>query len=256
MKISVGGFTVNYTDEGSGEVLVILQGWGTHAELYASLSARLSHIMRVIVPDLPGFGQTREPPEPWCADDYADFVLDFLSALKISRAYLLGHSNGGRITMKLVTRPSGISVPKIVLMDSSGIVPAKTPGQKLSLRLYKAAKALLSTRIGTRLFPGTLDRLREKRGSADYKAASPLMRATMVKLVNEDFRTIMPMITQPTLLIWGDKDSVTPISDARIMEKLIPDAGIVTVSGAGHYSFLDRPEHVGRVLEYFLGGSQ
>ena len=81
----------------------------------------------------------------------------------------------------------------------------------------------------------------KKKGSADYQAASPKMRAIMSKCVNEDLRNRLPGIKEPTLLIWGEKDTATPLSDAELMEKAIPDAGLVSFPDCGHYSFLDNP---------------
>lgn len=86
-----------------------------------------------------------------------------------------------------------------------------------------------------------LDRMRAKNGSSDYRNSTPRMRAIMSKCVNEDLRYAMPSIKAPTLLIWGEEDTATPLSDAKIMESLIPDAGLVSFPGCGHYSFLDNP---------------
>ena len=78
------------------------------------------------------------------------------------------------------------------------------------------------------------------------------MRQIMSKVVNEDLRHLMPKISCPTLLIWGSNDTATPISDAKIMEKLIPDAGLVEFPGVGHYSFLENPFQFRAVLSSFL----
>ena len=78
------------------------------------------------------------------------------------------------------------------------------------------------------------------------------MRATMSRLVNTDLRPVMPDISCPTLLIWGSNDTATPLSDAKQMEKLIPDAGLVAFPGCGHYSFLDNPVQFAAVLNSFL----
>jgi pimeloyl-ACP methyl ester carboxylesterase len=101
--------------------------------------------------------------------------------------------------------------------------------------------------------PELLDRLQKKFGSADYSAASPLMRESMVKNVNCDLRGDMPKISVPVLLIWGDRDTATPIADGRIMEKLIPGAGLAVIPGAGHFTFLDNPGLFARILGSFLG---
>lgn len=93
---------------------------------------------------------------------------------------------------------------------------------------------------------------RAKRGSADYNSASPKMRAILSKVVNEDLKSVMPQIKAPTLLIWGDNDTATPLKDAKIMERLIPDAGLVSFPACGHYSFLDNPRQFAAVLSSFL----
>ena len=72
------------------------------------------------------------------------------------------------------------------------------------------------------------------------------------KCVNEDLKHVMPLIKAPTLLIWGENDTATPLSDAKTMEKLIPDAGLVSFPGCGHYSFLDNPVGYKAVIKEFL----
>ena len=79
-----------------------------------------------------------------------------------------------------------------------------------------------------------------------------MMRAVMSKCVNEDLCHLMPQIKAPTLLIWGENDMATPMRDAKIMEKLIPDAGLVSFPGCGHYSFLDNRIGTRAVLQSFF----
>ncbi len=78
------------------------------------------------------------------------------------------------------------------------------------------------------------------------------MRAIMSRVVNEDLTDRLSLIKSPTLLIWGTEDTATPITDAKTMERLIPDAGLVAYEGAGHYSFLDRPAQTKAVIASFL----
>ncbi|MDR1620942.1 MAG: alpha/beta hydrolase, partial [Synergistaceae bacterium] len=128
-----------------------------------------------------------------------------------------------------------------------------TVRQSLRLGLYKCVKKILSFSAVERLFPGALEAWRRRIGSADYRDASPRMRECLVKTVNEDLTPLFSSIPHPTLLIWGENDRDTPLGDAKIMERLIPDAGLVTLKNAGHYSFLDQPFVFGRVLDSFLG---
>ena len=78
----------------------------------------------------------------------------------------------------------------------------------------------------------------------------------MSRVVNQDLRHLLPAISAPTLLIWGERDTATPIADARLMERLIPDAGLVSYPEAGHYSFLDRPAQTRAVIENFVSPSK
>ncbi len=93
---------------------------------------------------------------------------------------------------------------------------------------------------------------RARRGSADYQSASPRMRAILSKVVNEDLCHVMPAISAPTLLIYGENDTATPVRDAKKIESLVPDAGLVVFPGCGHYSFLDNPYQFAAVLRSFL----
>ena len=97
-----------------------------------------------------------------------------------------------------------------------------------------------------------IERWRGKAGSSDYAAASPRMRAIMSRVVNEDLSDCLAKIKAPTLLIWGEKDTATPMRDARKMERLIPDAGLVSYPEAGHFSFLDRPGQTAAVIKSFI----
>jgi len=99
-----------------------------------------------------------------------------------------------------------------------------------------------------------IERMKNKHGSADYRKASPLMKQVLVKTINEDLTDMLPNINVPTLLVWGDMDTATPLSDAKIMEDKIPDAGLVILKNTGHYSFLEDFYTFSRVIDSFLGG--
>ncbi len=249
MAVTAAGIPVHYLDLGSGpETAVILQGWGTNCGLYKALGEHLAQSMRVLIPDLPGFGGTPEPPEPWDAEAYAAFVRDLLRELGVEKAHLLGHSNGGRIILCLASAPHpGLELGKLVFLDSAGIVPEKTKKQKRKQALFKAVRTLLKP------FPGALEKYRQSHGSADYRSATPLMRQTLVKLVNRDLRELMPLVKEPSLLIWGTADTDTPLWMGKIFAERIPDAGLVEVPGAGHYAYLEQPGFVYRVLDSYFG---
>ncbi len=253
MFTEIDGLRINYTDVGSGECILLLHGWGSNITLFSRITEQLSPHMRVIAPDMPGFGESDEPKSAWRVDDYVDFTEKFCAKLNVSKAVLLGHSFGGRVIIKLVTKDSPfVKAEKLILTDSAGIMPKKSLKSKVNTKLYKIGRKVMSAKPMSALFPDAVENMRNKRGSADYLAASPIMRQTLVNTVNEDLTDLLPHIKQSALLIWGENDDATPLSDGQLMEKLIPDGGLAVIKGAGHYSFLDDPYTYARILASFL----
>ncbi len=250
---TVDNIRINYEQKGSGDLIVLLHGWGSNIKLFSNLIDLLSKKYTVVAMDMPGFGESQEPPSAWCVDDYVDFVIKFLADYDAKQVMLLGHSFGGRVIIKLNSRKNlPFTVSKVILVDSAGILPPKSNKKSWRTRKYKMGKAFLSTKIMRKIAPNALEKLRVKYGSADYVAASPLMRQVLVKVVNEDLEPLLPNIKCPTLLIWGVNDTATPLSDGEKMEKLIPDAGLVKLENAGHYSFLEQQFLFNRVMCSFM----
>lgn len=236
MVKKIDGISVNYIDEGEGETVLLLHGWGANITLYQSIVDTLKQGRRVLALDMPGFGKTPEPERPWCVDDYVDFVLKFILSFNLEKISVVVHSFGGRVFFKMNAKENlPFTIERAVLIDSAGILPKKTVGQKVSLRCYKIGRAFMSTKVMHFLYPDAVEDMRRKRGSSDYNSATPLMRDTLVKVVNEDLEPLIHLVKCPTLLIWGDLDTATPIEDARRMEELIADAGLVVCEGAGHF---------------------
>ena len=250
---TVNGLNINYEEKGEGDLIVLLHGWGSNITLFANLIDLLSKKYKVVAMDMPGFGKSDEPKEPWDVGRYVDFVIDFLKDYNTDEVMLLGHSFGGRVIIKMHSRSDlPFKVTKVILVDSAGIMPPKTNKKSWRKRYYKMGKAVLSTKIAQKLAPEALENFRKKMGSADYAAASPMMRQVMVKVVNEDLEPYLPNIKAPTLLVWGVNDTATPLSDGEKMEKLIPDSGLVKLEPAGHYSFLDQQFTFNRVMSSFM----
>ena len=252
MTTVIDGLNINYEKRGEGDYVLFLHGWGANITLFDGLMNLVSRKYTALALDMPGFGGSDEPNEAWSVDDYVDFVLKFIDVFKPERLILLGHSFGGRVIIKILSRELEFEVRKIILVDAAGIKPKKSFKQKLSLAAYKVGKSVFGFKPIKAIFPNAVENMRKKRGSADYNSATPIMRQTLVKVVNEDLTHLLPSITASSLLIWGTEDTATPLSDGETMEKLIPDAGLVKVNGAGHYSFLDAPDLVGRVVASFL----
>ncbi len=245
---------IAYSQYGSGEkLLLILHGWGCSKEMFAPIAEHFADRYTVIVPDLCGFGESPEPSEPLSVSDYTELIIKFIEFTGFKGVSLMGHSYGGRIIIKMCSKEHlPFTVEKIMLVDAAGIKPKKSLSQRLSLACYKCGRRVLSLPPLKRLFPDAVDNWRRKRGSADFNSASEIMKKTLVLAVNEDLTKNLAKITVPTLLFWGDKDGDTPLSDAKIMEKRIPDAGLVVLRGGTHFSFLENTPYFLRVADAFF----
>ena len=236
---------------GEGKPLLLLHGWGASAELFAPVVNALQPGRRLILPDLPGFGATPEPPAAWAADDYAEWTARLLERLGVERADVIGHSNGGRIALVLAAaHPDRIG--KLVLTGSAGIRPRHGLRYHARVRSYKVLRAVGQSHALPAILRNAARARAEQRGSDDYRAATGTMRGTLVRLVNEDVRPLLPRVAAPVLLIWGDRDDETPLHDGKIMERLIPDAGLVVFEGAGHFAYLEQPARFSHVVDVFL----
>lgn len=119
MAIDVDGISICYKVTGTGDnYVIILQGWGTTCAVYNSVAAMLGQTMKVIQLDLPGFGASDEPDEPWDAQRYAEFVFRFCQVLGIERCMLLAHSFGGRVALKMVTGDEmPVEIDGLIMVD-------------------------------------------------------------------------------------------------------------------------------------------
>jgi pimeloyl-ACP methyl ester carboxylesterase len=245
---TVLGLRTRYLVRGVGPPVLVLHGWGASIEAVHPIVAGLVAVATVYALDLPGFGQSEVPPTPWGVEEYQAFVVAFMDALSIEAPTIVAHSNGGRIAIRMAaTEPARAS--RLVLVDSAGIRPKRT------LRWYRRVGLAKVGKYAARFLGSPGERLRTRlvgrAASSDYLAAGA-MRPTLVKLVNADLRPHMPAIAVPTLLVWGSRDADTPLSAAREMERLIPDAGLVILEGAGHFSYLDQPARFARIVSHFI----
>ncbi len=248
LQIEIKGYKINYEVEGQGKNVVILHGWLANLETMKPIANHLKKHFKVYNVDVIGFGKSDMPKQPLYTNDFGDFLHDFLSALEIEKPILIGHSNGGRAIINFAGRQLG-NIHKIVLIDAAGIKPKRKLSYYIKVYMFKMLKKLLPN---TKKTQKLREKVLGKFGSTDYKNSPEILRKTMTNIVNEDVKDILPHIQAPTLLIWGTEDTATPIGDAKIMEKLIPNAGLVTYQGAGHFSYLDRLPNFLRVLDEFF----
>lgn len=248
-EIELEGLRVRMEVTGDGRPLILMHGWGCDHTTVRSIAATAAQTHTVYNIDFPGFGGSQEPPEVWGVELYTRLIEDLVRKEGLERPVLIGHSFGGRVSILYASRNE---VDKVVLVDAAGIKPKRSLKYYLKVYSFKAGKRFWELLLGKEKAQERVDRMRTKRGSSDYAGASPMMRRILSKVVNEDLTDRLPLISAPTLLIWGENDTATPIADAKKMSRLIPGSGLVSFPGCGHYSFLDNPIQFRAVLSSFL----
>jgi len=235
----------------AGPPILLLHGWGANCEVFRSTAEYLSKDFRVFSLDFPGFGRSDLPPQGWSISDYKGWLVRFLSYLQLDQVGVIAHSFGGRVSIKLAAENPNL-IGMLVLVDSAGIRTKATFRAILVQRIFKSLRWLSQRRIIGPLVNPLYSSVYKRVASPDYQSTSGIMRQTFLKVVNEDLRDFLPRIQSPTLIIWGENDEDTPVANARLMEKLIPDAGLVILKDAGHYSFLNKPVEFCMIVKNFF----
>ncbi|MBI2463727.1 alpha/beta hydrolase [Candidatus Peregrinibacteria bacterium] len=231
--------------------VVILHGWGSNRASWLPVMKILdSQGFEVIAPDLPGFGESDFPKKPWNVQNYVDCVTALLETLNLKKVILLGHSFGGRICIKF-SHQYPEKVQKLILVASAGIKHPPTPKMKILSLVARFGKKIVAIPVFG-LFASTARRaLYRLAGSRDYLVSGP-NRETFLKVIEEDLRPHLPKILAQTLLIWGDKDLVTPLEDAKIMKSAIPDSELVIFPGIHHSIQREAPVKLAETVISFL----
>ncbi len=259
MQLEIRGASVDVTVSGNaGRGVLLLHGFMCSAQMMQNIQTALEDQMRVAAIDFPGHGKGGKcppPPKPWGVPDYMEMTAEVIRRLKLAPCDIVAHSFGARVAILLAATYPEL-VGRMVLTGAAGIKKPQTGKATAKQRLYKGLKSCVNLAEKTKLFGSLPDKGREaliqKFGSADYKALSPEMRKTFVKIISQDLTDELPRIKAPTLLYWGAEDTETPLWMGKKMEELIPDAGLVVEQGAGHFAYLEHSGKFLRIVQSFL----
>lgn len=241
-----------------GPPVVLLHGWGSSAALMAPLMNGLKQTFKVFNIDLPGHGQTPAPPEPWGVPEFASVVESIVREQVGQPAHFVGHSNGGRISLFMASKPDTSTLVKsLSLISPSGIRSKRSMKYYVKKGIATVLKAPFQVLPSSRLKEYGLDWVRHSLvwrmlGSSDYQQLSGVMRGTFVKTVNCYVQDRLSRITAPTLLFRGTNDDAISDHQMRILEQGIQDSALIELEGASHYGYLDKPEIVIPAIRHFL----
>lgn len=223
------------------KTLLILHGWGSCSKNWQVVKKNLEEKgYQVYVPDLPGFGQSSLPKTAWSVDDYVDWLNQYCQKQNISQFFLIGSSFGGQIAVKYAIKfPAKIK--KLCLL-SPAVIRRKTLKKEIFKRIAKPFKKIPFLRkIFYRFFI-----------KSDYPSTQGKMRETYLKVIKEDLSSLLKKISVPTLIIWGEKDKITPLADAYFIKREIKNSQLEIISNVGHGIGKEAPEILVKKISEFI----
>jgi len=236
-QIAIDGLLSSYTEIGKGQPFLLLHGWGCSANIFNDLQIELAKSFKVFAVNFPGFGGSDEPKNVWSCHEYADWIEKFIQKTNIQNSIVLGHSFGGRIALIL---NANMQISKLILTGGAGLIM-----EKRKRTLYERMPTFFKKGIIRKFFIWLL-------GSEDYKNATPCMREILKKVVNEDLESYAKKVYVPTLLVWGENDTATPLEMGRKFHSLMPHSHLEVIKNSGHYAFLDSKNEFLNIVNKFI----
>ena len=245
-SVRVNGLEIAYERVGEGPPLVLVHGAAVDGRMWEPQLAGLADELTVVAWDEPGAGRSSDVPSDYTLADYADCLAGLIDALELAPAHVAGLSWGGTVVLELYRRRPEL-VASLLLVDTYAGWKGSLPQEEVRDRVEGLRRLLTAEE---HLFDPTLPGLFAGEPPAEYVTLlgtmaavvrPQSMRTALSVMAETDQRDLLPLITVPTLLIWGEHDVRSPLSVALDVEDAIPVAELVVIPGAGHVSNLERP---------------
>ena len=254
--VRANGLEIAYERAGEGSPLVFVHGAAVDGRMWQPQLAALADEFTVVAWDEPGAGRSSDVPADFDLPDYASCLAALVDAVALGPVHVAGLSWGGTVVLELYRRRPEL-VATLILIDTYAGWKGSLPGEEVQARLEGLRQMLAEP---AELFDPTLPGL----FAGDPPAAFvPLLeemaadvrpdhlRRQLLLMAEADQRDLLPQITVPTLLIWGEQDVRSPITVAHQFEQTIPAAKLVVIPNCGHVSNLEQPEHVNDAVREF-----
>jgi pimeloyl-ACP methyl ester carboxylesterase len=241
----VGDYRIHWVEAGEGpRPLVLLHGLSGSSRWWQRNAGAVAGHTRVVIPDVIGFGRSRCPGPLPDVPALAEVLAQWMASLGEDGVSLVGHSMGGHLSIHLAARHPEL-VRRLVLVDAAGIPRPLTP-RHVARFAYEMTPP---RRWGDPRFLPVI--------VGDALAAGPftILRA-LRHILRDDVRPLLSSIEAPTLIIWGENDSIVPLEHGRALRRSIPNARLLVLKGAYHNSMVDRPHDFNAALLAFLAGAE
>ena len=230
------------------QTIIILHGWNSSKEKWERVKKKIEKAgMQVFIPDLPGF--KKKLNRPWSLDDYLEWFKEFSE--NKGKFFLLGHSFGGRISIKFATQyPEKIK--GLILVGAAGIKHKKGIKGQIILKITKFFKKTLNFPVLRSFYPFLRIILYKYiLRKTDYLKAKGAMKQTFLNIIEEDLTPYLSQIKSNTLIIWGRNDKTTPFFDGKLMKENIKDSKLEILE-TGHAPYLESSEILSRKIIDFI----
>lgn len=270
--VDAGGLKTFYIEAGRGTPIILLHGLAATNTSFLPTFVELQRDHRVIAPDLPGFGDSAKPIRSYDAAFYASWLVDFLDALGIEKAHLIGNSMGGRIAIETALRVPD-RVDRLALLAPSPAFIRRREYARV-VRFLRPELAFLPLPVPRRQVVGSIKRLFAKPARlADdwYESAadeflrvfsSPRGRIGFFSAARQiyleqpygetGFWDRLPQLSRPALFVWGEKDWLVPSRFERHVRHCLPEATSVVLPDCGHVPQYELPDETHRLIRQFL----
>jgi pimeloyl-ACP methyl ester carboxylesterase len=283
---TIHGYRRAFRIAGEGPAILLIHGIGDNSSTWETVQKKLAQRFTVIAPDLLGHGKSDKPRADYSVAAYANGMRDLLAVLDIERVTVVGHSLGGGVTMQFAYQYPQL-VERIVLVGTGGVTKdvhfvlrlASLPMGSEALALLRMPGALPALQVVGRVvgkmlnvvgaaapaiapskfdLPDVLrilDELPEPTASAAFSRTLRAVvdwRGQVVTMLDRCYLTQ----SVPVQLIWGEHDSVIPVSHAKMAHAAMPGSRLEVFEKSGHFPFHDFPDRFVEVVEQFIDSTE
>jgi pimeloyl-ACP methyl ester carboxylesterase len=254
--VRIGGLEIAYERVGEGPPVAFVHGAGEDGRLWQPQLSALADEFTVVAWDEPGAGRSSDVPADFGLTEYANCLAALIEAVELGPAHVAGISSGGTVVLELYRRHPELAAT-LILADTYAGWKGSLSEEEVRARVEHVHRMLAAP---AEEFDPTLSDLFVGDPPAEFASLLADMaadvrpesfRVALAVMAEADQRDLLPRITVPTLLIWGEQDVRSPLSVACQFERAIPDAHLVVIPRAGHVSNLERPEQFSETVREF-----
>ncbi|OMH31673.1 alpha/beta fold hydrolase [Motiliproteus sp. MSK22-1] len=255
-QIMAGLVKTTYLSAGEGPVVICLHGAGAGAVTWYPSISVIAQNFHVIAPDIVGYGESDKPDGAYDRPYFSAWLKEFMSALEISKAHIVGLSQGGAVALQFALDNPEM-VDKLVLVDSGALGAQPSVLPFIGMIWLNSFPSLLANRFYSRYILHNPDNRDPNHGYYSVevikreggKKAFTQGRGAAVSAISEDS---LGQIQSDTLIIWGEKDRLFSIEHGEAAARMIPNATFHPIQDAGHLPLMDQPEAFNKALLEFL----